>query len=103
MSASSLTTPSFVVGADHETAEVGIAGTAVDLRPGDDRHFLSADQPDPAREVGQDVLVEAEAERKDIVAFEEERALLRKEEREPREVRPPRVDFGLGEIGIGRD
>ena len=60
------------------------------------------DQPDAADEVGQHVLVQAEAEREDVVAFEEERALLRKEQRKPREIRPPRVDFGLGEVRVGR-
>ena len=61
------------------------------------------DQPDAAAEVRQHVLVQAEAERENVVAFEKERALLGKEQREPREVRPPRVDFGLGEVGIGGD
>ena len=43
---------------------------------------------------------EAEAERKDVAALEKERALLREEQREARQVRAARVDFGLGEVGV---
>ena len=34
--------------------------------------------------------------------FEEERALLGKEQRKPRQVGAPRVDFGFGEVGVDR-
>src|SRR6185436_8837052 len=44
---------------------------------------------------------QAETKRKDVVAFEKEGALLWKEEWKPREIRPSRVDLGLGEVGIG--
>ena len=69
---------SLVVGADHQAAEIRAAGAAVDLGAGDDRHLLALDEPDAAAEVRHDVLVQAEAEREDVVAFEEERALLGK-------------------------
>ena len=51
---------------------------------------------------GMHVLAEAEAERKNVVALDEERSLLGEEEREPRQVRPARVDFGFGEVGVHR-
>ena len=51
---------------------------------------------------GNDVLTEAETEREDVGTFEEERALLGKEQRESREIRAPRVDFCFGEIGVDR-
>ena len=46
---------------------------------------------------------EPEAEREDVGAFEEERALLGKEQRKPRQVRAARVDFGFGEVGVDGD
>ena len=52
---------------------------------------------------GQHVLVRAEPEGEDVVALEEERPLLGKEQREPGQVRAPRIDFGLGEVGVDRD
>ena len=45
---------------------------------------------------------EPQAELEDVGALEKERALLREEERKARQVRPSRVDFGLGEIGVDR-
>ena len=91
-----------VVRADDEAAEVRVARASVDLGAGDDGHFLPLDEADAPAEVRQHVLVQAEAEREDVVAFEEERALLGKEERKPRQVRAPRIDLGLGEVGVGR-
>ena len=61
-----------------------------------------ADQTDAPAEIRQDILVQPEAEREDVVALEKERPLLREEQRESRQVRPPRVDFGLGEVGVDR-
>ena len=83
-------------------AEVGVADAAVHLAAGDDRHFASLDQADPAAEVGMTSSFEPEAEREDVVALEEEGALLGEEQREPRQVRPPRVDLGFGEVGVHR-
>ena len=45
---------------------------------------------------------EPEAERENVAALEKERALLGKEQRKPRQVRPARVDLGFGEVGIDR-
>ena len=48
----------------------------------------------------QDVFAQPETEPEDIVSLEEERALLGKEERKPREVRAPRVDFGFRKVRV---
>src|SRR5262249_43360127 len=75
---------------------------AVDLSAGEDRHCLAVDEADAAAEVRDDVLVEAEAEREDVVALDEERPLLGKELGEARQVRAPRIDFGFREVGVHR-
>ena len=47
-----------------------------------------------------DVLAKSQTEPEDVVPFEKERAFFGKEERESRQVRAPRIDFGLGEVGV---
>src|SRR5262249_34181190 len=49
-----------------------------------------------------DVLAEAKAERKNVVALEEERALFGKEQRKACQIRAARVDFRFREVGVHR-
>jgi hypothetical protein len=58
------------------------------------------DQADATAEVRQHVLIQAEPEREDVVALQEERALLGKEQREARQVRPAGIDLRLGEVRV---
>ena len=61
---------------------------------------MFVDEANPAAEVGDDILTETEAEREDVVAFDEEGSLLRKEQREPSQVGSTRVHLGFGEISV---
>jgi hypothetical protein len=93
-------------GANRDAAEVGVADAAVHFAACQDRHFMFIDEANSSAEIGDDILAETETEREDIVAFDEERALLGEEQRKPREVRSTRVDLGFGEIcvhGRGRE
>ena len=66
----------------------------------------SSIEANPAAEVGDHILAETETEREDVVALDEEGALLREEQREPRQVRSTRVDLCFSEVcvhGRGRE
>src|SRR4029079_905911 len=86
--------------ADRDAAKAGVADPAVHLASGEDGHLLIADETDPAAEVRDHVLTRAEAEREDVVALDEERALPGKEQREPGQIGPARGDFRFGEVGV---
>ncbi len=79
-------------------------GAAKQLQPGVDGGHLALDQPHPPRIERDEVRREPRAEGEEVRALQEERPLLGEEERESRQVDLPRVDLGLGEIGVdGQD
>ena len=68
--------------------------------PRDDWHLRARHQTDPSTEERNHILPKAEAKGENVRALQEERTLLGEEQREPREVRPAGVDFGLGKVGV---
>src|SRR4029434_1914607 len=89
-----------VVRPEDQTADVRRPDMTVDLSAGDDRHLGAADEADASTEERNHVLAETQTKRERVRTFQEERPLLGEEERKPREVCAPCVDFGLREIGI---
>jgi hypothetical protein len=83
------------------TAEIRAGDAAVDLPARDDRDLPAPHQAHAAAEEGDHVVVDARAELKDVDPLEKERAFLRKEQREARQVGLAGVDFGFGEVGVG--
>ena len=83
-------------------ADVRLADPAVDFAARDDRHLAPSIKPMRRLKYGSTSWFEPQAEREDVVALEEERALLREEQRKPRQVRPARVDFRFREVGVDR-
>src|SRR5262249_11698612 len=83
-------------------AEVGVPDTTVHLSADVNRHLLAVEQSDGPAEERNDPFGQAEAKREDVGSFEEEGALLRKEQRKTRKVRLPRVDFGFREVRVDR-
>ena len=84
-------------------AEVRARHAPVHLAARENRHLGSGDEPHAPAVVGQERLPEPEAEGEDVGPLQEERALFREEQREARQVGPPRVHLGLGEIGVDRE
>ena len=77
--------------------------SAENLHAGVEWNNVSFDETDRARVERYEVLAEVEAEVELVGAFQEERAFLGKEQRELRQIDLPRVDFGLGKIGVDGD
>ena len=113
-SSSAISVPSSaqVAGADAQHADFGSPDGARELDAGVQRNLLAADQADPAAE--ERVHIGAGAgnaawrfragarKAEDAGAFEKERALLGKQQREAREIDLARIDFRLAEIGVER-
>ncbi len=86
-----------VLGRAHvQAAEVVAPGLPVQFAAGDDGLRLAVHEPDTAREEAVEGQIEIG------LAVEEERASFGQEQREPREVHQPLIDFGLGEVGVDR-
>ena len=83
-----------------ECAVIGAVRATADFCANLNRHLGPIQQSDPPTEEGFDVIAEAESEIENVRALEKKRALLREEERKSRQVGAPRVDFGLGEVGV---
>ena len=96
--------------ADAQHANVGAADRAGQLDAGIDRHLLPAEETDLPAEERIDVgagrrdaarrLRPGAGKVEDTRALQEERALLRKQHGEPRQVDLARIDFRLTEIGV---
>src|SRR4029077_19024342 len=89
-------------GANRYAPEVGIADAPVHFAARKDWYLLIVDEANPAAEIRNHILTEAETEREDVVALDEERALLREEQRKPRQVRSTCIDFCLREVRVER-
>src|SRR4051812_115337 len=82
--------------------EIRAAQTSTHLGGRVDGHFTALLQPDGSAEERDEIAAEIETELEDVRPLQEEGAFLREEQGEPREIRPARIHFGLGEIGIHR-
>ena len=98
--------------ADAQHADFGSSDGAGQLDAGVERNFPAAEQADLAAEERiESAPVAGNAARRlgpgareaeDAGAFEEKRALLRKQQRETRQVDLPRIDFRFAEVGVER-
>ena len=87
-----------VASSHRQSPEVGVAHSTIELAADHKWNFVPLQQADTSA-VERDHL-SAGAELKDVGPLQEEGPLLREEQREPGEVRPPRVDFRFGEVGV---
>ena len=95
---------------DPQDAHLGSSHGAHQLDAGIERYFLSADQPDLPAEERIDIRAGAgnaagrfgtrARKAEDTGPLEEERALLRKQQRKARQIDLTRVHFGFAEVGI---
>ncbi len=81
-------------------AEVRTRHAPVHLAARENRHLGARDEPHASAVVGQQRFAESKAEGEDVGPLQEERALLREEQREARQVGAARVHLGLGEVGV---
>src|SRR6185503_4084652 len=98
--------------AHQQAADIRVPDAALDLAAAPDRdlHALvftrgrqGADGAAVERQQVRVLDVGAHAELEDVGAVEEELALLREQDVEPRQVRLPLIDLGLGEVGVDRE
>src|SRR6202035_5337659 len=90
-----------------QDAEIPFSNATVELDVAFDRNLGTVQQSDVSAEEWDEQLrvlaCETQAEIILICSFEKERAFFREEERETSQIDLPRIDFGLGKVGVGRE